>query len=132
MSKQNPSPQPASSPELPIADVLGLSRNPAFDPTRLRNDEYAELAQASRNRMLASAIAALFVEDGQQVQSGETLMMLDTEGLEIQLREAQAQVLKAGEALRQMQGFAGRARGGAGPTCAGPRPWRIGCESGGA
>ncbi len=61
MSKQNPSPQPASSPELPIADVLGLSRNPAFDPTRLRSDEYAELAQASRNRMLASAIAALFV-----------------------------------------------------------------------
>ena len=61
MSKQNPSPQPASSPELPIADVLGLSRNPAFDPTRLRNDEYAELAQASRNRMLASAIVAAFV-----------------------------------------------------------------------
>ena len=41
--------------------MLGLSRNPAFDPTRLRNDEYAELAQASRNRMLASAIVAVFV-----------------------------------------------------------------------
>ncbi|QQZ37157.1 HlyD family efflux transporter periplasmic adaptor subunit [Pseudomonas sp. SK2] len=64
---------------------------------------------AGRQLILAApfdgSIAALFVEDGQQVQSGETLMMLDTEGLEIQLREAQAQVLKAGEALRQMQGW---------------------------
>ncbi len=46
---------------MPIADVLGLSRNPAFDPSRLRGDEYAELAQASRNRMLANALIAAFV-----------------------------------------------------------------------
>jgi len=46
---------------MPIADVLGLSRNPAFDPMRLRGDEYAELAQASRYRMLANALVAAFV-----------------------------------------------------------------------
>lgn len=45
---------------MPIADVLGLSRNPAFDPTRLRGDEYAALAQASRNRMLANALVTAF------------------------------------------------------------------------
>ncbi len=45
--------------ELPIADVLGLSSNPAFDPVRLRRDEHAELAQASRNRMLANALVAV-------------------------------------------------------------------------
>ena len=44
-----------------MSDILGLSSNPAFDPTRLRGDEYAELAQASRNRMLANA---LVVADG--------------------------------------------------------------------
>ena len=44
-----------------MSDILGLSRNPAFDPTRLRGDEYSELAQASRNRMLANAIVAVFV-----------------------------------------------------------------------
>jgi diguanylate cyclase (GGDEF)-like protein/PAS domain S-box-containing protein len=59
--KQTASPLPALPPELPIADVLGLSRNPAFDPTRLRGEEYAELAQASRHRMLANALVAAFV-----------------------------------------------------------------------
>lgn len=44
--------------ELPIADVLGLSSNPAFDPMRLRREEYSELAQASRNRMLANVMVA--------------------------------------------------------------------------
>ncbi len=44
-----------------MSDVLGLSSNPAFDPTRLRGDEYAELAQASRNRMLANALVGAFV-----------------------------------------------------------------------
>ena len=44
-----------------MSDILGLSRNPAFDPTRLRGDEYAELAQASRNRLLANALVAAFV-----------------------------------------------------------------------
>ncbi len=61
MVKQTASPLPALPPELPIADVLGLSRNPAFDPTRLRGEEYAELAQASRHRMLANALVAAFV-----------------------------------------------------------------------
>ncbi len=46
---------------LPISDVLGLSRNPAFDPARLRGDDYAELAYASRNRMFANALVMLFV-----------------------------------------------------------------------
>lgn len=55
------SPQPAPASELPISDVLGLTRNPAFDPMRLRGDEYGELAQASRNRMLANALLAVFV-----------------------------------------------------------------------
>jgi diguanylate cyclase (GGDEF)-like protein/PAS domain S-box-containing protein len=50
----------APSAELSIADVLGLTRNPAFDPMRLRGDEYAELAYASRNRMLANALVAFF------------------------------------------------------------------------
>ena len=44
-----------------MSDILGLSRNPAFEPTRLRGDEYAVLAQASRNRMLANALVAAFV-----------------------------------------------------------------------
>ena len=44
-----------------MSDVLGLSRNPAFDPTRLRGDEYSELAQASRNRMFANALVAVYV-----------------------------------------------------------------------
>ncbi|MFM7348766.1 MAG: putative bifunctional diguanylate cyclase/phosphodiesterase [Erythrobacter sp.] len=51
---------------MPIADVLGLSRNPAFEPTRLRREEFQEVARASRNRMLANAmvvvlVAAIFV-----------------------------------------------------------------------
>jgi diguanylate cyclase (GGDEF)-like protein/PAS domain S-box-containing protein len=52
---------PPIAAELPISDILGLSRNPAFEPTRLRGDEYAELEQASRNRMLANALVAAFV-----------------------------------------------------------------------
>ncbi len=44
-----------------MSDVLGLSRNPAFEPTRLRGDEFAELAQASRHRMLANALVVAFV-----------------------------------------------------------------------
>ena len=57
---------PASSPAplnaaLPLSDVLGLSRNPAFEPTRLRGDEFAELAQASRNRMMANILVLAFV-----------------------------------------------------------------------
>lgn len=61
MGKHLSSPQPAPPAELPISDVLGLTRNPAFDPTRLRGDEYGELAQASRNRMLANALLAAFI-----------------------------------------------------------------------
>lgn len=61
MSKHLSSPQTALPTDLPIADVLGLTRNPAFDPMRLRSDEYAELDKASRNRMLANAIVAVFV-----------------------------------------------------------------------
>jgi len=52
---------PSIAADVPISDILGLSRNPAFEPTRLRGDEYAELAQASRNRMLANALVAAFV-----------------------------------------------------------------------
>mgnify|MGYP002654728996 CR=1 FL=1 len=52
---------PPSAAELPLSDVLGLSRNPAFEPSRLRGDEYAEVVQASRNRMLANALVAAFV-----------------------------------------------------------------------
>jgi diguanylate cyclase (GGDEF)-like protein/PAS domain S-box-containing protein len=55
------SPHPAAPAELAISDVLGLSRNPAFDPTRLRRDELGELVQASRNRMLANALVGMFV-----------------------------------------------------------------------
>ena len=50
---------PAPPAELPIADVLGLSTNPAFDPMRLRREEHGELVQASRNRMLANALVAV-------------------------------------------------------------------------
>ncbi len=44
-----------------MSDVLGLTRNPAFDPMRLRGDEQAELAQASRHRMHANALVGAFV-----------------------------------------------------------------------
>ncbi len=61
MGKHPSSPQPVAPAELAISDVLGLSRNPAFDPTRLRGDELGELEQASRNRMFANALVAVFV-----------------------------------------------------------------------
>ncbi len=61
MHKHPASPPLALPPDLPIADVLGLSHNPAFDPSRLRGDEYGELAQASRHRVLANALVAVFV-----------------------------------------------------------------------
>ena len=61
MAKPSVSLPPPPAVDLPISDILGLSRNPAFEPTRLRGDEYAELAQASRNRMLANALVAAFV-----------------------------------------------------------------------
>ncbi len=46
---------------LPLSDVLGLSRNPAFEPTRLRGDEFASVAKASRHRMLANALVVAFI-----------------------------------------------------------------------
>jgi len=61
VAKPSVSLPPPPAVDLPISDILGLSRNPAFEPTRLRGDEYAELAQASRNRMLANALVAAFV-----------------------------------------------------------------------
>ncbi len=61
MAKQPASIPPALPVELPISDVLGLSRDPAFDPKRLRGDEYAELAYASRNRMFANGLVMAFV-----------------------------------------------------------------------
>ncbi len=61
MIKQPVSIPPALPVELPIADVLGLSRNPAFDPKRLRGDEYAKLAHASRNRIFANALVMVLV-----------------------------------------------------------------------
>jgi diguanylate cyclase (GGDEF)-like protein/PAS domain S-box-containing protein len=61
VGKHPSSPQPVAPAELAISDVLGLSRNPAFDPTRLRGDELGELEQASRNRMFANALVAVFV-----------------------------------------------------------------------
>lgn len=61
MVKLRASPPPALPADLPIADVLGLSRNPAFDPARLRGDEFSELARASRNRILANALVIVFV-----------------------------------------------------------------------
>ncbi|WP_245806098.1 putative bifunctional diguanylate cyclase/phosphodiesterase [Erythrobacter donghaensis] len=58
---QQPSSVPAPLPaELAIADVLGLSRNPAFEPTRLRGVEFSELARVSRYRMFANALVAVF------------------------------------------------------------------------
>lgn len=50
-------------------------------------------------------IAALSVEEGQQAESGQTLMVLDTSGLEIRLRQAEAEVLKAREVFRQLQSW---------------------------
>ncbi len=44
-----------------MSDVLGLSRDPAFDPLRLRGEESGELALASRHRMMANALVAAFV-----------------------------------------------------------------------
>lgn len=61
VGKQLPSPQSALPTELAISDVLGLSRDPAFDPLRLRGEESGELALASRHRMMANALVAAFV-----------------------------------------------------------------------
>ncbi len=61
MAKTVLSPAPTLPAELPIADVLGLSRNPVFDPTRLRGDDHAELVSTTRNRLLANALAAAYV-----------------------------------------------------------------------
>ena len=61
MGKHLSSLHSAAPAELAISDVLGLSHNPAFDPTRLRGDELAELASATRNRLIANALVALFV-----------------------------------------------------------------------
>lgn len=61
MGKELSSPQPALPTELPLSDVLGLTRNPAFDATRLRADELALVIKASRVRMLANALIAAFV-----------------------------------------------------------------------
>jgi len=55
------SPQPALPAELPLSDVLGLTRNPAFDATRLRAEDVAGLTRASRNRMIANAMLAAFI-----------------------------------------------------------------------
>ena len=58
----NPASPPVTPPAaLPLSDVLGLSRNPAFEPTRLRGDECVGLAQASRYRMLANGLLLAFV-----------------------------------------------------------------------
>ncbi|MBA4051916.1 MAG: hypothetical protein C0472_08585, partial [Erythrobacter sp.] len=38
-----------------------MSRNPAFDPTRLRAEDVAGLTRASRNRVIANAMLAAFV-----------------------------------------------------------------------
>ncbi|MCM0001290.1 MAG: GGDEF domain-containing protein, partial [Erythrobacter sp.] len=61
MGKEVTSPQPALPAELPLSDVLGLTRNPAFDATRLRGEDVAGLTRASRNRMIANAMIAAFV-----------------------------------------------------------------------
>lgn len=61
MGKDVTSPQPALPAELPLSDVLGLTRNPAFDATRLRADDVAGLTRASRNRMIANAMVGAFV-----------------------------------------------------------------------
>jgi diguanylate cyclase (GGDEF)-like protein/PAS domain S-box-containing protein len=64
---KKPKPQQANAPAaFAIADVLGISHNPAFEPARLRRDEFADQVLASRNRSLANAIlvtlvAAVFV-----------------------------------------------------------------------
>ena len=61
MGKEVTSPQPALHAELPLSDVLGLTRNPAFDATRLRAEDVAGLTRASRNRMIANAMLAAFI-----------------------------------------------------------------------
>ena len=61
MGKDITSPQPALPAELPLSDVLGLTRNAAFDPTRLRAEDVAGLTRASRNRLIANGLLAAFV-----------------------------------------------------------------------
>ncbi|WP_081095423.1 putative bifunctional diguanylate cyclase/phosphodiesterase [Erythrobacter donghaensis] len=41
--------------------MLGLTRNAAFDPTRLRAEDVAGLTRASRNRLIANGLLAAFV-----------------------------------------------------------------------
>ncbi len=53
--------QAAIAAELQLSDVLGLTRDPAFDPTRLRGDELVLVARASKMRMLANALICAFV-----------------------------------------------------------------------
>ncbi len=52
------------------------------------------------------SVQALLVQEGQQVLEGQPLLELDTTQLDIQLREADAQRLKASRALRELQGWA--------------------------
>jgi diguanylate cyclase (GGDEF)-like protein/PAS domain S-box-containing protein len=61
VGKDITSPQPALPAELPLSDVLGLTRNAAFDPTRLRAEDVAGLTRASRNRLIANGLLAAFV-----------------------------------------------------------------------
>ena len=58
--------QAAIAAELQLSDVLGLTRDPAFDATRLRGDELVLVAKASKMRMLAAGsggvLAAVLAE----------------------------------------------------------------------
>lgn len=50
-------------------------------------------------------VQVLAVREGEQVAAGQTLLALDTAQLDIQLREADAQRLKASRALRELQAW---------------------------
>ncbi|NIE76383.1 HlyD family efflux transporter periplasmic adaptor subunit [Pantoea sp. Ap-967] len=65
--------------------------------------------QAAREETLHApfdgVVAAVLVKDGQQVVAGQPLFTLDTAQLDIQLREAEAERLKAREQLRQLRAW---------------------------
>jgi len=61
--------------------------------------------QVTLSAPFAGVVAAMPVEEGQRVEAGQRLISLDTAQLDIQLRRAQAERLKAEEQLMQLRSW---------------------------
>ncbi|WP_176508278.1 MULTISPECIES: efflux RND transporter periplasmic adaptor subunit [Pseudomonas] len=63
--------------------------------------------QVTLSAPFAGVVAAMPVEEGQRVEAGQPLISLDTAQLDIQLRRAQAERLKAQDQLLQLRSWQG-------------------------